>query len=480
MGFPINFKSRDNSMTVAHRLFKTKSLDRLLAESQEEQHGLSRRLTSWDLISIGIGCIIGVGIFVLPGVQAAENAGPGIILSFAIAALACVFNALCYAELAAMIPSSGSAYAYGYATLGEIFAWLIGWDLILQYTVAAVMVSTGWSAYFINLLETMGLKLPHAITASVLDQNPGLFNLPAVVIVLIITALLVRGVKESSRVNIIIVVIKISAILIFIVAAVWHVDPDKWHPFMPFGLKGVLKASAIVFLAYIGFDAVSTASEESIKPQRNIPIGIIGSLTIATILYMAVSAIMTGIVPYRELGVADPIAQVLNTLNMRWASAIISVGAIASITSVLLILVLSQPRILFSISRDGLLPPALARIHRKHRTPYLSTWLTGAIVAIAAAFTPLNVSSELCSMAALFAFIVVAISVIVFRYLKPDIKRPFRVPFSPLIPALAIFLCGYLTLTLSVTTWVRFLIWLAIGLVIYFSYGYRKSSISSE
>jgi len=467
-------------LTMPLKLFQTKSLDQLLAETQEGRRSLSRRLTSWDLIAIGIGCIIGVGIFVLPGIQAAENAGPGIILSFAIAAVACACNALCYAELAAMIPLSGSAYTYGYATLGEVFAWLIGWDLILQYSVAAVMVSTGWSAYFVNLLETMGLHLPHAITASPWDRQPGLFNLPAVVIVLIITALLVRGVKESARANMFIVIIKISAILIFILAAVWRLDPEKWQPFLPFGLKGVFKASAIVFLAYIGFDAVSTASEESLKPQRNIPIGIIGSLAVATVLYMAVSAIMTGIVPYRELGVADPVAKVLNTLNLRWASAIISVGAMASITSVLLILVLSQPRILFSISRDGLLPPALARTHRKYRSPYISTWLTGAVVAVGAAFTPLNVSSELCSMAALFAFIVVAISVLVLRHVKPDIRRPFRVPFSPLIPVLGILLCGYLIAALSVSTWVNFLVWLAIGFVIYFAYGYRKSLLSAS
>jgi APA family basic amino acid/polyamine antiporter len=464
---------------MACKLFQTKPLDRLLAEGRDENHALNRRLTSWDLIAIGIGCIIGVGIFVLPGIQAAENAGPGIILSFAIAAVACACNALCYAELAAMIPSSGSAYTYAYATLGEVFAWLIGWDLILQYTIAAVMVSTGWSAYFVNLLETMGLTLPHAMTASILDQNPGLINLPAVGIVLCITALLGRGVKESSRANAIIVVIKISAILIFIAAAVGRVDPAKWQAFMPFGLKGVFKASAIVFLAYIGFDAVSTTREESIHPQRDIPIGIIGSLAVATILYMAVSAIMTGIVPYRELGVADPIAKVLNTIHLRWASAIISVGAIASITSVLLILLLSQPRILFSISRDGLLPPALARIHRKYRSPHVATWITGAVVAVAAAFTPLDISSELCSMAALSAFIVVAVSVLVLRHLRADIKRPFRVPLSPFIPALGIVLCGYLLLSLSAATWINFLAWMAIGFVIYFGYGYRKSLVSA-
>jgi basic amino acid/polyamine antiporter, APA family len=465
---------------MVSRLLRTKPIDRMVAETEVENYKLRRTLTSFDLIAIGIGCIIGVGIFVLPGVQAAANAGPGIILSFAIAAVACAGNAVCYAELAAMIPVSGSAYAYGYATLGEFFAWIIGWDLILQYMFAAIMVSSGWSAYFVNLLKTSGINIPQAFTASPWDKAPGLFNFPAATIVLIITWVLVKGIKESARANLVMVIIKIGIILLFIAVAVWHLDPRKWHPFMPFGFKGVIKASAVVFLAYVGFDAVSTAAEEAKKPQRDIPIGIIGSLGIATVLYMAVSAIMTGVVPYLELGVADPVAKILNTLKIPWASAIISIGALAGITSVLLVLILSQPRILFSMSRDRLLPPALSRIHKKYRTPYLSTLLTGGIVSVAAALTPLDVSAELCSMGALFAFIIVGTSVIVLRYLRPDIPRPFRVPLSPFIPALSVLLCGYLMLALSPMTQIRFLVWLVIGIVIYFSYGYRKSSLSAE
>src|SRR5512139_1879372 len=313
---------------MRHNLLRTKPLGRIMADTQQEGHKLRRALTAWDLAAIGIGCIIGVGIFVLPGVQAARNAGPGIILSFAVASVACACSALCYAELAAMIPVSGSAYTYGYATLGEIFGWIIGWDLILEYMVAAILVSTGWSAYFVNLLRSgFGIDLPRAIAASPFEKDPGLLNLPAVAIVLLITWLLARGIKESSRVNLFIVIIKVAVVLFFIVAAVGHVDPAKWQPFLPFGFKGVMTAAAIVFLAYVGFDAVSTTAEEAKNPQRDLPIGIMASLMVATVLYMAVAAIMTGIVPYKDLGVADPIALVLNTLKMPWASALISVGA---------------------------------------------------------------------------------------------------------------------------------------------------------
>jgi len=462
-------------------LLRTKPMNRLIADTEVEGHKLRRALTAWDLTAIGIGCIIGVGIFVLPGVQAANNAGPGIILSFAIASFACACSALCYAELAAMIPVSGSAYTYGYATLGEIFAWIIGWDLILEYMVAAILVSTGWSAYFVNLLRNgLGLELPRAITASPFEKDPGLLNLPAVAIVLLITWLLARGIKESSRVNLFIVVIKLAVVVFFIVAAVGHVDPAKWQPFLPFGFKGVMTAAAIVFLAYVGFDAVSTTAEEAKNPQRDLPIGIMASLVVATILYMAVAAIMTGIVPYQQLGVADPIALVLNTLKMPWASAVISVGAIAGITSVLLVLIMGQPRILFAMSRDGLLPPFLSRVHAKHKTPHITTWMTGGIVAVAAALTPINVSSELCSIGTLFAYIIVAAGVIVLRYTRPDIHRPFKAPLSPALPAIGILLCGYLMMSLPLVTWFRFLAWLALGLVIYFGYSLKRSALHGK
>jgi APA family basic amino acid/polyamine antiporter len=463
---------------MASWLLRTKPLARMMADTQVEGHRLRRALNAWDLTAIGIGCIIGVGIFVLPGVQAAHNAGPGIILSFAIASIACAASALCYAELAAMIPVSGSAYTYGYATLGEIFAWIIGWDLILEYMVAAILVSTGWSAYFVNLFKNgLGLTVPHALAASPFDKTPGVLNLPAVAIVLLITWLLVRGIKESSRVNLIIVIIKVSVVLFFIVAAVGHVNTALWRPFLPFGFKGAMTAAAIVFLAYVGFDAVSTTAEEAKNPQKDLPIGIMASLAVATVLYMAVAAIMTGVVPYRNLGVADPIALVLNTLNMPWASALISVGAIAGITSVLLVLIMGQPRILFAMSRDGLLPPFLSRVHDRYKTPYLTTWATGGVVAVAAALTPIDVSSELCSIGTLFAYIIVAAGVIVLRYAKPDIHRPFKAPLSPVLPAIGILLCAYLMISLPFVTWLRFLVWLVVGLAIYFGYSVKRSGL---
>ena len=465
---------------MAHDLLRTKPLDRLLADTQEEGHRLRKTLTAWDLTAIGIGCIIGVGIFVLPGVQAARNAGPAIILSFAIAAAACACTALCYAELAAMIPVAGSAYTYGYATLGEVFAWIIGWDLLLEYMVAAVMVSTGWSAYFVNLLRSVGLDFPQAISASPWDPAPGLFNLPAVAVVLVITWLLVRGIKESSSVNMGIVLLKLAIILFFILVTVGHVEPAKWHPFMPFGFKGVMTAAAIVFLAYVGFDAVSTTAEEARNPQRDLPIGIIASLVVATILYMAVAAIMTGIVPYQQLGVADPIALVLNTLHMPWASALISVGAMAGITSVLLVLMMGQPRILFAMSRDGLLPPALSTVHPRFKTPHRTTWLTGGIVAVAAAFTPITVSSELCSIGTLFAFIIVCTGVIVLRRTRRDLARPFKAPLTPFLPGAGILLCGYLMVSLPGSAWIRFAVWLALGIFIFLLYGRSHSLLNGS
>jgi APA family basic amino acid/polyamine antiporter len=462
---------------MSRSLLRTKPLAEVMAETVEEGRRLRKRLGPWDLTALGIGCIIGVGIFILPGVQAAKNAGPGIVLSFAIAAGACACAALCYAELAAMIPVAGSAYTYGYATLGELPAWIIGWDLILEYMVAAVMVATGWSAYLVNLLRIIGVAVPQTFAASPWDRDPGLINIPAVLIVAVLTTILVRGIRESSRVNVGIVVFKLAVIAFFIALAAGHVKPANWHPFLPFGVGGVLRAAAIVFLAYVGFDAVSTAAEEAINPQRDMPIGIIGSLVVATVLYMVVAAIMTGIVPYTELDVADPVAHVLNYLNMPWASGVVSIGAMAGITSVLLVLLLGQPRILFAMSRDGLLPRRLSSVHPRFGTPHVTTIATGVIVAIGAAFTPIDVSSQLCSIGTLFAFIVVCAGVIVLRYVRPELPRPFKTPLFPVLPAVGIVACGVLMASLPRTAWERFLIWLAIGLVVYFAYSRRRSRL---
>lgn len=460
-------------------LLRTKSLARLLADTRRQGHRLKRALTAWDLTAIGIGCIIGVGIFVLPGVEAATHSGPAIIVSFGIAALACACSALCYAELAAMIPVSGSAYTYGYATLGEIVAWIIGWDLVLEYMVGASLVAIGWSAYLQNLLKGAGFELPHVLAASPYGQNPGILDLPAALIVLVLAALLTRGVKASSRVNLGAVIIKVSVILVFVLLAVWHVNPANWSPFAPFGWSGIITSAAIVFVAYIGFDAVSATAEEAVNPQRDLPVGIVMSLLIATILYMAVAAIMTGVVPYKELGVADPIALVLNKLHMHWASALISLGAIAGITSVLFVLLFGQPRILFAMSRDGLLPAFLNSVHPRFRTPHLATWATACIVAVSAALTPIEIIAELCSIGTLFAFVIVCAGVIVLRYTRPGIHRPFKAPLVPILPAAGIALCGYLMFSLPLHTWLRFAIWLGLGLLIYCFYGYRKSALNS-
>lgn len=467
-------------------LLRTKPLHILLKEPETEGARLRRTLGPWDLTALGVGCIIGVGIFVLPGQEAAVHAGPGIILSFAIAALACACSALCYAELASSIPIAGSAYTYGYATLGEIFGWIIGWDLILEYVVGASLVSIGWSGYCVNFLNhalsPFGLEFPPLLAQSPwAEHRPGLINLPAVFIVLLLTALLVRGIQESSRVNKAVVALKIVVILVFIAIAVWHINPSNWKPFAPFGFGGIMTAAAVVFLAYVGFDAVSTAAEEAKNPQKDMPIGILASLAIATVLYMAVAAIMTGVVPYGEFkGVAEPVAKVLNVLEMPVASTLVSLGAIAGMTSVILVLLLGQPRIIFTMSRDGLLPPWLATVHPKYRTPHRSTLATGLAVAVAAGLTPIEVVAHLCSIGTLFAFLIVCAGVIVLRYIRPEMPRPFKVPLFPLLPAIGALLCGYLMLSLPREAWERFAIWLVLGILIYAGYGYKHSRLSGR
>ncbi|MBF0497158.1 MAG: amino acid permease [Deltaproteobacteria bacterium] len=463
-------------------LFRTKPIQATVQETTEEKHRLKRSLRARDLTALGIGCIIGVGIFVLPGVEAANHAGPAIILSLILAALAAGCSALSYAELASVVPVSGSAYTYGYVAFGEIVAWIIGWDLILEYMVGAMLVAIGWAGYFTNLgnhlLQPLGLTIPHALSAPPWGAHPGIINLPAALIIGLITWLLVRGIKESSQVNLGIVAVKLSAILLFIAAAAWHINPKHWQPFMPFGFSGVATASAILFMAYAGFDCVSTTAEEAVNPQRDMPIGILGSLLVSTILYLAVAAVLTGVISYTKLSVADPIAVALNAIGMPWVSSLVSLGATIGITSVLLVLLVGQPRIFFSMSRDGLLPERLAAVHQRYRTPYLTTIITGALTTVGASLLPIHLVAELSAIGTLFAFVIVSLGVILLRYTRPDIHRTFKVPFFPFTPALGVILCGYLMVNLPAATWIRFVIWLAIGLVIYFAYGYRHSRLA--
>lgn len=450
-----------------------------LEASPENRPSLRKVLGAKDLIAVGIGCIIGVGIFVIPGIEAAKHSGPGVTLAFAIAAVACGCSALAYSELAAMIPGAGSAYTYCYATLGEVFAWIIGWDLILEYAVAAILVSIGWSAYFVNILQHVGLSPPLLLVNGPFAATPGLINLPAVLIVLLLTGLLARGIRESARINTFVVFLKLAVIAIFILLSAGHVHTANWRPFLPFGFSGVMTSAAIVFLAYIGFDAVSTAAEEAVNPQRDLPIGIIGSLMVASLLYIVVSATMTGVVPYTQLGVANPVGLVLNKLNLPWASALIGVGAIAGITSVLLVLMMGQSRIILAMSRDGLLPSSLAVVHPRFRTPLRATILTGIVVATIAGFARFDTAAELASIGTLLAFIIVSVGVLVLRKSRKDLPRPFKVPLFPFVPIAGIGLCVYLMANLPRANWIRLCVWQAIGFVVYSSYG-RRTGLRAE
>src|SRR6478609_875297 len=463
-------------------ILKTKSIEQLVGDAEHGSKALKRTLTAMDLTLLGIGAIIGTGIFVLTGTAAANQAGPAIVLSYVIAGLACGFAALCYAEFAAMIPISGSAYTYAYATLGEIFAWMIGWDLILEYAVGSMTVAVGWSGYFQRILAGFDLHLPIWMMAAPAAAAGAVINLPAVLIVLGIMVLLVVGVRESARFNAAMVTIKLAAVLFFIAVGVTYVKPANWSPFMPYGFPGVMTGAAVVFFAYIGFDAVSTTAEEAKNPSRDLPIGIIASLVVCTILYLAVAGILSGIVPvvqYKEdlQFINAPVGYALALIHKDWAAGLVSAGAVAGITSVLLVMLMSQPRIFFSMSRDQLLPAGVSKVHPRFRTPYITTMITCFIVALVAGFVPIEILGEMTSIGTLFAFVVVSLAVIVLRVKRPDARRPFRVPFGFVIPVLGVLSCLYLMVSLSVMTWVRFLGWLDVGMVIYWFYGRTHSPL---
>jgi len=467
-------------------LLKTKSIEQLVGDVEHGAKALKRTLSATDLTMLGIGAIIGTGIFVLTGTAAANQAGPAIVLAYVAAGLACGFAALCYAEFASMIPISGSAYTYAYATLGEVFAWMIGWDLILEYAVGSMTVAVGWSGYFQRILAGFGVHLPAWMSASPGTNVEGaLINLPAVIIVLVISALLVIGVRESARFNAVMVTIKLAAILFFIVVGIRYVEPANWSPFMPYGVQGISAAAAVVFFAYIGFDAVSTTAEEARNPSRDLPIGIIASLVVCTVLYLAVAGVLSGIIPVVQFK-ADaqflnaPVGYALHVINMDWAAGLVSAGAVAGITSVLLVMLMSQPRIFFAMSRDQLLPAGVSKVHPKYRTPYITTLITGVVVAIVAGFTPIQILGEMTSIGTLFAFVIVCAAVLILRARRPDAHRPFRVPGGPVFPVLGVLSCVYLMVNLTVMTWVRFLVWLDLGMIIYWFYGRTHSPLVDQ
>jgi basic amino acid/polyamine antiporter, APA family len=508
-------------------LFRRKSVAALQAEVLTDQR-LKRALGPVNLTTLGIGAIIGAGIFVLTGKAAAEHAGPAIVLSFVLAGVACAFAGLCYAEFAAMIPISGSAYTYGYATLGELLAWIIGWDLILEYLFAASTVAVGWSGYVVSLLYDLNIHIPPALSAAygtrvieiptalaaalkmksgwatvapellqsiqqagtdpaTLGQATAVFNLPALIIVLLVTILLVIGIKESATFNNFVVALKMLVILAFIGVGLVYLNPANWHPFIPaaqgpgrFGWGGVLRGAGVIFFAYIGFDSVSTAAQEAKRPQRDMPIGILASLVICTILYIVVSLVLTGVVSYTRLNVPAPIAVAVDSLGpgvSQWMGPLIKVGAIAGLSSVILVMLLGQPRIFYTMSKDGLLPPVFSAVHPRFRTPWVAQIITGVVAMSIAAVFPIHILGELVSIGTLLAFAIVCAGVLVLRFTDPQLQRPFRTPLFWLVCPLGILFCGLLMCGLPRDTWLRLIIWMVVGLGIYFTYGRRHSKL---
>lgn len=474
-------------------LFRRKSVTDLQAEALGD-HSLKRVLGALNLTALGIGAIIGTGIFVLTGTVAAMNAGPAVILSFVLAGVASIFAALCYSEFASLVPMAGSAYTYGYATLGELIAWIIGWDLILEYAVGAITVAIGWSGYVVSLLNSLGIHIPPTLSAArgtVLTLADGstvtaLFNLPAVVIIFVVTTLLVVGIKESATFNNFIVLIKVAVVLLFIVGAAHAIDPANWHPFIPantgdrdhFGWSGVMAGAGIVFFAYIGFDAVSTAAQEAKNPQRDMPIGIIGSLLVCTLLYIVVAAIATGVVPYKQLDVPDPIAVAADRAGMGWMAFMIKLGAIAGLSSVILVMLLGQSRVFYSMSRDGLLPAFVNRVHPKFKTPWITSIVTGIGVAIFSALFTVREAGSLCSIGTLLAFVIVSVGVLVLRVREPNLHRTFKTPWIWFVAPMGAISAIYLMYSLPWPTWERLIIWFAVGMVVYLGFGMYSSKLS--
>jgi APA family basic amino acid/polyamine antiporter len=507
-------------------LWSRKSIAQLQSEAAAEgtEVSLKRALGALNLTMLGIGAIIGAGIFVLTGTAAAQYAGPAIVLSFVLAGLGCLFAGLCYAEFAAMIPIAGSAYTYGYATLGELIAWVIGWDLILEYLFGAATVAVGWSGYFTAFLKELGVTLPtawtqaplnvegtHTLVRNVLCYNPathesiaatngacaaglevvpGMINLPAMVLIGLMSTLLVIGIKESASFNNLIVFVKVAIVLLVIGFGFMYVNTGNWHPFIPqntgesghYGWSGIVRGAAVVFFAYIGFDAVSTAAQEARNPQRDMPIGILASLAICTILYILMALVMTGLAPYQELNVPHPVFVAIEKAGsaLKWLTYFINIGAIAGLASVVLVMLLGQPRIFFSMSRDGLLPSVFGKVHPRFQTPYITTIITGIVAALVAGFFPIGLLGELVSIGTLLAFVIVCFGVMALRYSRPNIPRPFRTPLVPVVPILGILICGYMMYSLPKDTWTRLIVWMGVGLVIYFTYGIRNSKLARE
>ena len=472
-------------------LFATKSLDRLLAESEQGEHGgLKRTLSATSLVALGIGAIIGAGIFTLTGVAAANHAGPGLVYSFMLAAVGCAFAGFCYSEFATMIPIAGSAYTYAYATLGELVAWVIGWALVLEYAVGAATVAVSWSATTASILRDFGITLPHALLASPFDPNPGVINLVAVFIVFAISGILIIGMQESARFNSLIVFVKVSVVILFIVIGYFYINKANYTPFVPentgkfgvFGWSGILAAAGQIFFAYIGFDAVSTAAQEAKNPKRDMPIGIIGSLAICTVLYILYSMVLTGVVNYKDLAVADPLPLAVDRMHgFPWVGKLMKIGSLLGLTSVILVMLLGQSRVFYSMSRDGLLPGLFSRIHAKFHTPWLSNILLMVFVSVGAALTPIEQLGKLTSMGTLFAFVIVCIGIMIMRKTRPDLPRPFKTPWVPVVPILGVIVNVGLMLGLDIVTWEAFFIWMAIGLVVYFLYSrFHSHLIGSE